>query len=88
MRLTFYADLQPNSNYELQLDSAALYDVYGTTHIVANYGLLVKTPADYSTLRVKLNPFEPTARIQLLNSKDEVVRELPASEDGAFFEYL
>ena len=88
MRLTFYADLQPNSNYELQLDSAALYDVYGTTHIVANYGLLVKTPADYSTLRVKLNPFEPTARIQLLNSKDEVVRELPVSEDGAFFEYL
>ena len=88
MRLTFYADLEPNGNYELHLDSAALYDVYGTTHVAADYGLLVKTPADYSTLRVFLKPFEPTARIQLLNNKDEVVRELPAAEEGAFFEHL
>ena len=88
MRLTIIADLQPNGEYELKIDSAALRDVYGVTHVAASYSLKVKTPADYSTLRVILKPFEPKARIQLLNSKDEVVRELPAVEEGAFFEHL
>lgn len=87
-KLVFMADLQPGGNYELHLDSAALHDVYGTSHIKGDYGLLVKTPSDYSTLRVKLNPFVPKARIQVLDGKDKVLRELPATEEGAFFEYL
>ena len=86
--LTFIADLQPGENYELVIDSAALYDVYGVSHIAGTYPLQVKSLADYSTLRVKLEPFEPQARIQVLNNKDQVVRELPAQPDGAFFEYL
>lgn len=88
MALYFIAQLKPEGNYELQLDSGALHDIYGTTHIRANYGLLVKAISEYSTLRVKLTPFEPQARIQLLDSKDQVLRELPATEEGAFFEYL
>lgn len=88
MKLTIHADLEPNGDYDLKIDSAALRDVYGFTHIEASYSLKVKTPADYSTLRVFLKPFEPKARIQLLNGKDEVVRELPAMEEGAFFEHL
>ena len=87
-KLVFLADLQPGGNYELHLDSAALHDVYETTHIKGDYGLLVKTPEDYSTLRVKLNPFVPKARVQVLDGKDKVLRELPATEEGAFFEYL
>ena len=75
-------------NYELLLDSGALHDVYGTTHIKGTYGLLVKTPEDYSTLRVKLLPFVSNARIQVLNNKDQVLRELPATEEGSFFEHL
>lgn len=88
MRFSLLADLQPGGEYELKIDSAALYDVYGTTHVAASYPLQVKTPADYSTLRVFLKPFEPKARIQLMNGKDEVVRELPAVEEGTFFEHL
>lgn len=88
MEIAILADMQPEGNYELLLDSGALHDVYGITHIKANYGLLMKALTDYSTIRVILKPFEPKARIQLLNGKDEVLRELPASEEGAFFEYL
>ncbi len=88
MKIAILADMKPEGHYELLLDSGALYDMYGITHIKANYGLLVKALSDYSTLRVKLVPFEPQARIQVLNSKDEVLRELPATEEGAFFEYL
>jgi len=88
MTLYILAAVKPGMNYELQLDSGALHDIYGVTHINATYGLLVKALTDYSTLRVRLKSFEPKARIQLLNSKDQVIRELPAAEDGAFFEYL
>lgn len=82
------AELKPGAQYEVQLDSGALHDVYGITHIEASYPLKVKTVEDYSTLRVLLKPFEPLARIQLLNSKDMVLREMPATEEGAFFEHL
>ena len=86
--LVFIADLKPGGNYELRLDSGALHDVYGITHIAGTYGLLVKQVTDYSTLKVKLNPYLPNARIQLLNNKDQVIRELPADENGTLFEYL
>jgi hypothetical protein len=88
MELIFLAELKAGENYELRLDSGALHDVYGVTHIAGTYPLQVKTPADYSTLRVKLEPFVPQARIQVLDTKDKVLRELPAVPEGAFFEYL
>ena len=88
MQLTFLADLKSNGTYELRIDSGALHDVYGITHIAGKYALKVKTPEDYSTLRVKITPFVPQARIQVLDKKDKVLRELPATAEGAFFEYL
>ena len=88
MKLTCIADLKAGGAYELQLDSGALHDVYGITHVAAKYPLQVKALADYSTLRVRLKPYEPAARIQILDGKDKVVRELPAQEDGTFFEHL
>ena len=88
MTIRIMADLKPEGNYELLLDSGALQDVYGITHVAANYSLTLKALTDYSTLRVKVTPFEPLIRIQLLNNKDQVLRELPAKEDGALFEYL
>lgn len=88
MTLRLWTEWKAGATYELKIDSGAMHDVYGVTHIAATYGLQVKTPADYSTLRVLLNPYVPHARIQLLNSKDQVVRERPATEEGAFFEHL
>ena len=88
MELVFIADLKPESKYELRIDSAAMHDVYGVTHIAGSYPLQLKSLTDYSTLRVKLNPFLPAARIQVLSAKDVVLRELPAVPEGAFFENL
>lgn len=88
MKLTFVASWKEGVQYVLKLDSAALFDVYGITHIAAGYNFEVKKKSDYSTLRVKLLPFVPKARIQLLDKQDKPVRELPASTEGAFFEYL
>lgn len=88
MKLTFVTPWKEGAQYVLQLDSAALFDIYGTTHIAAGYNLEVKKKSDYSTLRVKLLPYLPNARIQLLNKQDKPIRELPASPEGAFFEFL
>lgn len=88
MQLIFLADFKPEGKYELHIDSAAIHDIYGITHVKGSYPLQVKSLSDYSTLRVKLNPYLPKARIQVLNNKDLVLRELPADPEGAFFEYL
>ena len=88
MRLTILADLQHGNQYELRLDSAAMHDVYGVTHIAGTYQLKVKTPSDYSTLRVKILPFDPQARIQVLDSKGKVIREQQAETEGTLFRFL
>lgn len=88
MKLTFVAPWKEGAKYVLKLDSAALFDVYGITHIEAGYNLELKQKSDYSTLRVKLVPYLAKARIQLLNKQDKVLRELPADPGGAFFEFL
>ena len=88
MRLTILADLKQGNQYELRLDSAAMHDVYGVTHIAGTYQLKVKTPSDYSTLRVKILPFDPQARIQVLDSKGKAIREQQAETEGTLFRFL
>ena len=88
LQLQFIANLEPGKKYELCLDSAALTDVYGITHISGTYSLKLKTPEDYSTIRVKLEPFDPSMRIQVLNGQEKVLREQSAEPDGALFRFL
>ena len=88
MQILFPATLEQGKKYELQLDSAALVDVYGITHKAARHALTLKTDEDYSTIKVLLKNFHPLARIQVLDKSDKVVRELPADPTGALFKYL
>lgn len=88
MRLQFIAALEPGKKYELCLDSAALEDVYGITHVAGSYKLTLKTPEDYSTIRVKMVPFDPRIRIQVMNAKEQVLQEKSAEPDGALFRHL
>lgn len=88
LQLQLVSDLKAGGKYELRIDSGALHDVYGITHIAGQYPLQVKRIEEYATLRVKTNPYHPKARIQLLNGKDKMVLDLPAQEAGTLFEYL
>lgn len=88
MTIRLIARLEEGQQYELQLDSAALYDIYGVTHDKQTFSLQLKTKEDYSTLRVKIKPFVSNARIQLLSKKDEVIREMAAEEMGTLFSFL
>ncbi len=88
MSIAFIATFKPDGKYELRIDSGAIHDIYGVTHIAGSFPLQLKALTDYSTLRVKLSPSIHNMRIQVLNAQDKVVRELPAVPEGAFFEYL
>lgn len=88
MSVRLIATLQAGKNYELRVDSGAVTDIYGVANFAYTFKLNMKTPEDYSTLRVRLTPFDSRLRVQVLNSKDQVVRDLPAAAEGAFFQYL
>ena len=86
--LLLITHLEPEQSYTLTIDSAALFDIYGKCNDSTGYNLKLKSLDDYSSLLVKMTHFDERARIQLLNDKDQVVRELPAQKDGAQFDYL
>ena len=88
MTYHWLASLQPEQPYLIKIDSAAIRDIYGVTNDSIAYNIRLKALNEYASLMVKLTHYDPQARIQLLNDKDQVVRELPASPEGTKFEYL
>jgi hypothetical protein len=86
--LLVVASLQPTESYRLTLDSAALRDIYGKCNDSTAYSIKLKSLDDYASLQIKLVHYDERARIQILNEKDQVVRELPALKEGTKFEYL
>lgn len=75
-------------NYEVEVDSAAFSDIYGCTNKALQGPFKIRTLDEYSTLIVKVEPYDTCAVIEILNEKDEVVRCLPAQAEGTRFEYL
>jgi hypothetical protein len=88
MTLYVLAKLLPEMSYQLKIDSAACCDIYGACNDSIKKTIKLKSKNDYSSLRVKMTHFDARARIQLLNEKEEVVREAAAMPDGVTFEYL
>ena len=82
------ARLEKGKSYELRLDSGAVRDVYGVANKAKTFALQLKTAEDYSTLLIKVPHYDSAIRLQLLDEKDQPVRELPALPDGTKFEYL
>jgi hypothetical protein len=82
------AHLKASETYQLTIDSAACRDIYGACNEQMLAKFRLKSLDDYSSLMVKMTHFDARARIQVLNEKDVVVRELSAKEEGTKFEYL
>ena len=88
MAMGIIAKLQPEQSYQLTIDSATCKDIYGACNDKLEAKLKLKSLNDYSTLTVQMKHFDPRARVQLLNEKDAVLKELPASNTGTIFQYL
>lgn len=79
---------KPEQQYELRIDSAAFYDVYGVTNKAGKHQLQLKSLDEYSTLTIKLSTYDDRARLQLLDKSEKIIKELPASRAGTKFEYI
>ena len=83
------ADWKPEAEYSLEIDSAAIEDIYGLNIKPFKQGLKVKSEDEFSTLLVNLSGIQDTAIIvQLLNSSDAVVKEVKAKNNSAKFLYV
>ena len=92
-RLRFYeiqAEWRPDTEYSLEIDSAAFEDIYG--HVSESYkqGLKVKSLDEYSTLTMKITGVSDSLplRVRLLNKSDAVVKEVLAKDGLAHFDHV
>ena len=92
-RLRFYeiqAEWRPDTEYSLEIDSAAFEDIYG--HVSESYkqGLKVKSLDEYSTLTMKITGASDSLplRVRLLNKSDAVVKEVLAKDGVARFDHV
>ncbi len=88
MRYVLRAKLEPEHSYILRIDSGAMHDIYGLANMPFKGEYKLRSLDEYSTLTIRLQHFDSRARIQILNDKDQVVREQPALPEGATFKYL
>ena len=83
------ADWTPGAEYSLEIDSAAVDDIYGMSVAALTQGLRVKSEDEFSTLIVNLSGIgDTTVIVQLLNGSDAVVKEQKATKNTVKFMYV
>ena len=89
-RYELVVDWHPDTEYSLEIDSAAFVDIYGLASKPYKAGIKVKSLDQYSTLQMQLTGLDVKQMIaQLLNGNDQVVQEAPVEDDGsAQFYYI
>lgn len=79
----------PGQKYKLEIDSAAIFDIYGNPAKKLTHEFTVKGLDSYSTVIFNVTPVDTTIMIELLDSSDKVVRTAHADASGkAVFKYV
>lgn len=79
---------EPDTSYKIEIDSAAFTDIYGVVNDVFSANIKTRTLDEYSSLIIKIEPYDERAMIQVLDDKDVPIRTLRAQPQGVKFEYL
>lgn len=88
-RYEILADWQPEKEYQLMIDSAAIKGLYGLHTNKVEQTLAVKRLDEYGTLLFNLPDAGPTAIVELLDNGGKVIRRQKISPEGtADFYYL
>ena len=92
-KLRFYeiqVEWHPDTEYSLEIDSAAFEDIYGLVSESYKQGLKVKSLDEYSTLTMKVSGVADSLplRVRLLNKSDAVVKEVLAKNGVARFDHV
>lgn len=84
------AEWHPDTEYSLEVDSAAFIDIYGLASKPVKQGIKVKSLDEFSTLTFELTGLRDTAIVvQLLDKSDKCVRQVRADKNGeATFFYI
>ena len=84
------AEWRPDTEYSLEIDSAAFEDIYGLVSDPFKQGIKVKSLDEYSTLTLNLSGIADTLllRVQLLNNSGGVVKEVVANKNVVRFDYV
>jgi uncharacterized protein (DUF2141 family) len=79
---------EPELDYKFTIDSAAIVSLYNTHNDKIETTFQAKNPTQYATLTVSLLTYNEKAVIQLIDSKENVVKQLRAKNKGTTFEHL
>lgn len=77
---------EPGATYEMQIDSATIYDVYGIHNGPIKMKFSVKKLEEYSTVYLKIANVQPNWLIQVIDKNEKVVQQnkVPASGKVGF----
>ncbi len=85
----FIAEWQPDTEYSLEIDSAAFVDIYGKASVAYKQGIKVHSLDDYATLLMQLSGVsDTTVIVELLDKSDKPLKQVKASGGTAEFFYL
>ncbi len=79
---------KPQESYELQVDSAAFYSIYGKHNLKLKTPFKIKSLDEYASMKIVLENFDSLAIIQVLDPKEVVMNSKKASSAGTLFEHL
>ena len=83
------AEWEPEKEYQLKIDSAAITGLYGLHTNKVEQTLKVKKLDEYGTLLLNLKGAGPASIVELLDNNGKVVRQQPVTEEGTSdFYYL
>ena len=86
---TLLGEWRPGQEYSLEIDSAAISDIYGNSCKAVKQGFKVKGYDAYSTLLFTLSGMNGKPVVaQLLNSSDAVIKEVSTKNGQAEFFYV
>ena len=76
------ADWQPASEYQLQVDSAALVDIYGNASKAYTQTIKVKSLDEFATIFVHISGTQDTTiLVQLIDKSDKTVKQAKCDKD-------
>ena len=79
---------KPEGEYRIDVDSLAVYDMYGLHTDKASKNLKTKSLQNYSNLYFAITGTTDHAIVQLLDGSDKPVVQVPVVDGGAEFTYL
>ena len=85
----FVAEWRPDTEYSLEIDSAAFVDIYGVTSAAYKQGIKVKALDEYATLLFQLSGVsDTTVIVELLDKGDRPIKKVRATNAQAEFFYI